>query len=200
MQPWQETALAKKQGELDKIPKEWRLSKDTLVEAKTRKVIAGSFIESLLDEKTLSITRMDPTEIVESTGNGSMPAYDVVEAFCKRAAYGHQMSLNLLEVGFSVALERARELDAYYKQHGKPVGPLHGLPITLKDHFHVKGMETCFAYVGWVGTFEGQIGTGKERVFRSELIEELVSLGAVVIGKVIIARDIVVATIIGIAS
>ncbi|KAJ6192429.1 amidase signature domain-containing protein [Bipolaris maydis] len=193
MQPWQETALAKKQGELDKIPKEWRLSKDTLVEAKTRKVIAGSFIESLLDEKTLSITRMDPTEIVESTGNGSMPAYDVVEAFCKRAAYGHQMvcatsvlpaSLNLLEVGFSVALERARELDAYYKQHGKPVGPLHGLPITLKDHFHVKGMETCFAYVGWVGTFEGQIGTGKERVFRSELIEELVSLGAVVIGKV----------------
>ena len=61
------------------------------MEAKTRKVIAGSFIESLLDEKTLSITRMDPVEIVESTGNGSMSAYDVVEAFSKRAAYGHQM-------------------------------------------------------------------------------------------------------------
>ncbi|CAG5156440.1 uncharacterized protein ALTATR162_LOCUS4238 [Alternaria atra] len=133
------------------------------MEAKTRKVIAGSFIESLLDEKTLSITRMDPVEIVESTGNGSMSAYDVVEAFSKRAAYGHQMSLNLLEVGFSVVLERARELDSYYQKHGRPVGPLHGLPITLKDHF--------------------DRGTGKERVFQSELIEELVSLGAVVIGK-----------------
>lgn len=58
------------------------------------------------------------------------------------------------------------------------------MPITLKDHFHVKGMETTFAYVGWVGTFEGERGTGKERVFQSELIEELVTLGAVVIGKV----------------
>jgi predicted HAD superfamily hydrolase len=46
-------------------------------------------------------------------------------------------------------------------------------------------METCFAYVGWIGTFEGKKGTGKERVFQSELIDELVSLGAVVIGKVI---------------
>lgn len=45
-------------------------------------------------------------------------------------------------------------------------------------------METTFAYVGWVGTFEGERGTGKERVFQSELIEELVTLGAVVIGKV----------------
>lgn len=45
-------------------------------------------------------------------------------------------------------------------------------------------METTFAYVGWIGTFEGKKGTGKERVFESELIKELVSLGAVVIGKV----------------
>jgi amidase len=45
-------------------------------------------------------------------------------------------------------------------------------------------METTFAYVGWIGTFEGKRNTGKERVFQSELIDELVSLGAVVIGKV----------------
>ena len=31
-------------------------------------------------------------------------------------------------MGFSVALERARELDSYYQKHGRPVGPLHGLP------------------------------------------------------------------------
>lgn len=93
-------------------------------------------------------------------------------------------SANLLEVGFSVALGRARALDTYYAEHGKPVGPLHGVPIMLKDQFHVKGIETCFAYVGWIGTFEGERGAGKERVFQSELVEELVGLGAVVIGKV----------------
>ncbi|KAK5702415.1 hypothetical protein LTR17_022342 [Elasticomyces elasticus] len=183
MQSWRQVAAAKRDGELAKIPKEWRLDQTTIDEAAKLRAIAGPFIESLLDDETLRITRLDPLELTESTSNGSLSAYSVVQAFCKRAAYGHQLNHNLLEVGFEVALDRARELDDYYSEHGKPVGPLQGLPITLKDHWHVKGMETCFAYVGWIGTFEGQKGTGKERVFESELIKELVSLGAVVIGK-----------------
>lgn len=40
------------------------------------------------------------------------------------------------------------------------------------------------AYVGWIGTFEGRKGTGKEKVFESELVRELQSLGATVIAKV----------------
>jgi amidase len=40
------------------------------------------------------------------------------------------------------------------------------------------------AFVGWIGTFEGKKGTGKERTFESELIRELYSLGAIPIGKV----------------
>ncbi|KAH8719523.1 amidase signature domain-containing protein [Phaeosphaeriaceae sp. PMI808] len=180
---WQEKALAKREGELKKIPEEWRLSKSVLEDSKKRRVLAGAYIESLLDKETLRITSLDPVELVECTTNGSMTAYAVVNAFSKRAAYGHQMSLNLLEVGFMVALDRAREFDLYYKTNGRPFGPLHGLPITLKYHWHVKDMETTFAYVGWIGTFEGEKGTGRERVFESELIQELVSLGAVVIGK-----------------
>ena len=27
-------------------------------------------------------------------------------------------------------------------EHHTPIGPLHGLPISLKDQFHVKGVET----------------------------------------------------------
>lgn len=40
------------------------------------------------------------------------------------------------------------------------------------------------AYVGWIGTFEGEKGTGKEKNTESELIKELYSLGAIPIGKV----------------
>lgn len=82
-----------------------------------------------------------------------------------------------------MALARAKELDEYFHTHGQTVGPLHGLPITVKDHFHIKGLETSFGYVGWIGTFEGIKGTGKEKKMESELIRQLVSLGAVPIAK-----------------
>jgi len=35
---------------------------------------------------------------------------------------------------FDKALERAKELDEYLEKEGKPIGPLHGLPISLKVH------------------------------------------------------------------
>jgi amidase len=37
-----------------------------------------------------------------------------------------------------MALERASALDAYFQQTGKVMGPLHGLPISLKDQFRIK--------------------------------------------------------------
>jgi amidase len=38
-------------------------------------------------------------------------------------------------------------------------------------------------YVGWIGTFEGKKGTGKERVFESEMVKELQNLGAILYCK-----------------
>ena len=63
------------------------------------------------------------------------------------------------------------------------MGRLHGLPISLKDQFHVKGVETTMGYVGWIGTFEGKRGSGKEFQFESELVRELRSQGAIVYCK-----------------
>ena len=91
---------------------------------------------------------------------------------------------NLLEIFFDQALEQAQQLDQHANDHNQTVGPLHGLPITLKDQFHVNGVETTMAYVGWIDTFEGKRGTGKERNVNSELVRELLELGAVPIAKV----------------
>jgi len=52
---------------------------------------------------------------------------------------------------FDTAMERARELDRYFKDTGKTVGPLHGLPISLKNQISVKGVEMNMCYVGRVG-------------------------------------------------
>ena len=38
----------------------------------------------------------------------------------------------LTEILFEEGLERAKSLDKYLEEHGKVIGPLHGLPISLK--------------------------------------------------------------------
>jgi amidase len=89
----------------------------------------------------------------------------------------------LHEIFFDAAIEDAQRLDAFYAEHKKPIGPLHGLPISLKDQFHVKGVETHMGYVGWLGTFQGKKGTGLEKVFESEMVKELRKLGAILYVK-----------------
>ena len=75
---------------------------------------------------------------------------------------------------FDAAIADAERLDAYYAQNKKPTGPLHGLPISLKDQFHVKGVETTMGYIGWIGTFQGNKDDPRKGVFESELVRSFV--------------------------
>ena len=86
---------------------------------------------------------------------------------------------------FDFAMHTASELDRYYAEHGTVKGPLHGLPISLKDQFHVKGYGTTMGYVGWIGTYEGSSDPTKVNQINSQVVEELLSLGAVLYCKVV---------------
>ncbi|KAI2479101.1 Amidase domain containing protein [Pyrenophora tritici-repentis] len=54
----------------------------------------------------------------------------------------------LTEIFFEDAIRQANELDDFSKQNGRLVGPLHGVPMTLKDQFDVKGYDSTLGYVG----------------------------------------------------
>ncbi len=49
------------------------------------------------------------------------------------------------------ALARAKECDDTLASTGKPIGLLHGLPVSLKDQFDIKDTEMTMGYVGWIG-------------------------------------------------
>ena len=49
------------------------------------------------------------------------------------------------------ALARAEKLDDYYALHKKPIGPLHGLPISVKSHIGRKGCGTNCGFIAWGG-------------------------------------------------
>lgn len=89
----------------------------------------------------------------------------------------------LHETFFDAALADAKELDDWLATHGTPKGPLHGLPVSLKDQFHVRGVDTTMGYVGWIGTFQGAKGDARHRTFESEMVRELRRLGAVLYCK-----------------
>lgn len=88
----------------------------------------------------------------------------------------------LHEIFFDTALSRAKELDKYYIEHKRPWGPLHGLPISLKDVFHVKGIDTFMGYAGWIGGQGGRADGKKDK--ESEIVRILYQLGAILYCKV----------------
>ena len=47
------------------------------------------------------------------------------------------------------ALARARYLDDYYNEHQCPIGPLHGLPISVKEHIGMKDRNLTAGFVSW---------------------------------------------------
>ena len=50
---------------------------------------------------------------------------------------------------FDTALERAKHLDAEYARTGKVTGPLHGLPVSLKDNFNIPGFPSSVGFCSW---------------------------------------------------
>jgi len=131
---WQKIHAAKKAEQASRIPKDWILSgekfpPETAVDV--RPVAASS---GILSERELKITgeEYDATSLATAISEGKYSTVEVVTAFAKRAAIGHQLCNNLTEISFSDALEDAKKLDAVFEETGKTVGPLHGLPMTFK--------------------------------------------------------------------
>jgi amidase len=103
--------------------------------------------EQMLDSSVVSITSLLPEELISSLSLGHISAVEATSAFLQQAAVSQGLTNCLTELLPERALERAKELDAYYAEHKRPVGPLHGLPISVKEHIGLKGLRCTTGYV-----------------------------------------------------
>lgn len=88
---------------------------------------------SVLSTQTQEITAIaDVEKLLSKIADGTYSAEAVMSAYCERAALAHMTVNPITEVLFKSALERAKELDHVLQSTGKVVGPLHGLPISVK--------------------------------------------------------------------
>lgn len=143
-----EAIAAKKRAEREAaIPKEWRLK--TLPPASQTDVRSIASTCGILSKKDLEITETkDATALVFALRDKKYSAVEVASAFCKRAAVAQQVINCLTEIFFDRALARAKELDEYFETTGRPIGPLHGLPVSLKDCFDVEGLDSSIGITG----------------------------------------------------
>ena len=151
---WKQLALSKRVATFSKIPKSWLLPLEQASQYTSTNPISVLNVpreSGLLTPKELDITELyDATDLVAQMAKGTLTSVEVVTAFCKRASIAHQTTNCLTEILFEEALARAHECDIYLKEHERPIGPLHGLPISLKDSFNVKGAQATIGYVSFI--------------------------------------------------
>jgi Asp-tRNA(Asn)/Glu-tRNA(Gln) amidotransferase A subunit family amidase len=170
---WKPIARRKQAERESRIPKPWRLASppsSNILDVRSIPRTSG-----ILSPEELEITEShDATSLAQAISSGSLTAEQVTIAFCKRAAIAQQVCNCLTEIFFDDAIARAKYLDQEYKKSGKTVGPLHGLPISLKDMFQVKGYD---ASIGIASLAE------KPSTENSVLVDILLKQGAVLYCK-----------------
>ncbi|KAJ6167018.1 acetamidase [Penicillium chermesinum] len=147
---WEDVAAEKRARIENSIPQEWRIQQQPAGDS----VFDYPAKSGILTAGELAITESSASELVTKLARGELKSVEVTVAFCKRAALAHQLVNCCLEFFPEAAIAQAKELDQYFETYKKPVGPLHGLPISLKDQLRIKGLETSMGYVSWVGKYD----------------------------------------------
>ncbi|KAG6978210.1 putative amidase [Fusarium oxysporum f. sp. conglutinans] len=130
------------QGFALRVPKEFRLPLCVIQDA-PKNVTEIPAKCGILSPEEIEITEMhDAVSLLEAIASRRYTAVAVARAFCKRAIIAHQVTCCLTQWLMEEAIDQAQRLDTYYNEHGKPLGPLHGLPISIKDHIQVAGASS----------------------------------------------------------
>ncbi|KIX08344.1 uncharacterized protein Z518_03000 [Rhinocladiella mackenziei CBS 650.93] len=83
----------------------------------------------------LAIIQSEADVILDRIKTKAWTSLEVAKAFCKASALAQELTNCVTEVLYPEAMERAKYLDDYLARTGQTIGPLHGLPISLKDCF-----------------------------------------------------------------
>jgi len=94
-------------------------------------------------ENMRHICSLNATALLEEMTAGRLTSVQVMRAFCSRALHvGERLDTNAQEC-FADALAAAEEADSA-RAAGRPLGALHGLPVSVKDQLDMAGCDsTC---------------------------------------------------------
>lgn len=150
---WKARARKHREYQHSLIRPEWHLNTqdDSIDLSDPRNTI--QLVEAHLKPEERAITSLNQTlsSLQTAIRSRTYSAVQVTEAFCHRAALLQQLTKCLTEIFFESAIQTAREQDEYLARTGELVGPLHGIPLSIKDNHMIKGIDTTMGWVAMVG-------------------------------------------------
>lgn len=131
--------------------------------------------QTATESATFSLTTATIADVNQAFKSGALTSYELTQLYVSRiAAYDIEgPALNSIAYLNPNALDEAAELDAL-RASGTVLGPLHGIPVLIKDSFNVKGLPTS----NGVEALESLIAT--EDAFS---VKQLREAGAIILGK-----------------
>lgn len=120
-----------------------------------------------------AILALSAKELAERIAAGQVSAVEAVEAAIARIEAVNPRLNAVVVTRYEVAREEARAADAA-RARGEPLGPLHGVPITIKESLDLAGTPSTFGIPSRVNT----------RAERDDIyVARLRAAGAIIVGK-----------------
>lgn len=156
---WKAVVVRKRAQRDALLPSQWLIPEHELPSGQVYDVTNICSDKGWLSPEELNITGKTVTELAEIIKSGQVSALRAVGAFAHRATIAQQLlnwyvplSLSattdglltphsLTEINFEAAFEEAKRLDVYLKDTGEVVGPLHGVPFSVKVSSGFKGVD-----------------------------------------------------------
>ncbi|KAF7875271.1 hypothetical protein EAF04_002443 [Stromatinia cepivora] len=149
---YQSIAHHRQQQISSSTPPEWRLPLHIL-QLNSKHPINLVKTCGLLNEREIEIVYSNAVTLLDKMRRREYTAVEVTRAFCMASAVAHQATNCLAWSMYDSALSLAAELDAHMEATGKPVGPLHGLPISVKEHLYLIDTPSTSGFVAWANNF-----------------------------------------------
>jgi Asp-tRNA(Asn)/Glu-tRNA(Gln) amidotransferase A subunit family amidase len=128
-----------------------------------------------------NITSLSATELAQKLRRGELSACEAVEAHIARIEEVN-LGLNALVMPlFDQARQEAQAADAA-QARGDLLGRLHGVPVTVKDQFDVKGLPTTFGMARLKNNVAAADGA---------MVAALRQAGAIILGKTNVPQTLV---------